>query len=46
MKLNLDCIPCLQRQALSAVRFISDDNDLQQNVLREVMKELLLPICQ
>lgn len=41
MKLNLDCIPCFQKQALQAVRFISDDNNLQQKVLKEVIKELL-----
>jgi uncharacterized protein with ATP-grasp and redox domains len=41
LKLNLDCIPCFLRQALQAVRFISDDEDLHQKVLREVAKELL-----
>lgn len=41
MKLNLDCIPCFQRQALQAVRFITDDEKLQSHVLREVMKKLL-----
>jgi len=41
MKLNLDCIPCFQRQALQAVRFISDDEELHQKVLREVTKKLL-----
>jgi uncharacterized protein with ATP-grasp and redox domains len=41
MKLNLDCIPCFQRQALQAVRFISDDEKLQERVLREVTKKLL-----
>jgi uncharacterized protein with ATP-grasp and redox domains len=41
MKLNLDCIPCFQRQALQAVRFISDDEKLQERVLREVAKKLL-----
>jgi uncharacterized protein with ATP-grasp and redox domains len=41
MKLNLDCIPCFQRQALQAVRFISDDEELHQKVLREVAKNLL-----
>ena len=41
MKLNLDCIPCFLRQALQAVRFINDDEDLHQKVLREVAKELL-----
>jgi len=41
VKLNLDCIPCFQRQALQAVRFISDDEELQERVLREVAKKLL-----
>jgi uncharacterized protein with ATP-grasp and redox domains len=41
MKLNLDCIPCFQRQALQAVRFISNDEGLHQKVLREVTKKLL-----
>jgi len=41
MKLNLDCIPCFQRQALQAVRFISNDEKLHQKVLREVTKKLL-----
>jgi uncharacterized protein with ATP-grasp and redox domains len=41
MKLNLDCIPCFQRQALQAVRFISDDEKLHERVLREVTKKLL-----
>ena len=41
MKLNLDCIPCFQRQALQAVRFISDDEKLHEMVLREVAKKLL-----
>jgi uncharacterized protein with ATP-grasp and redox domains len=41
MKLNIDCIPCFQRQALQAVRFISDDEKLHEKVLREVTKMLL-----
>jgi uncharacterized protein with ATP-grasp and redox domains len=41
MKLNLDCIPCFQRQALQAVRFISDDEELHEKVLRAVTKKLL-----
>lgn len=41
MKLNLDCIPCFQRQALQAVRFISDSEELHEKVLRKVMKTLL-----
>ena len=41
MKLNLDCIPCFQRQALQAMRFISDNERLHEQVLRKVMKTLL-----
>jgi uncharacterized protein with ATP-grasp and redox domains len=41
MKLNLDCIPCFQRQALQAVRFINNDEKLHEKVLREVVKTLL-----
>jgi uncharacterized protein with ATP-grasp and redox domains len=41
VKVNLDCIPCFQKQALQAVRFISDDEKLQEKVLREVAKKLL-----
>jgi damage-control phosphatase, subfamily I len=41
MKVNLDCIPCFQRQALQAVRFVSDDEKLQERVLREVSEKLL-----
>jgi len=41
MELNLDCIPCFQRQALQAARFVSDDKWLQERVLRGSMKKLL-----
>jgi uncharacterized protein with ATP-grasp and redox domains len=41
VKLNLDCIPCFQKQALQAVRFISNDEKLQERVLRAVAKKLL-----
>jgi hypothetical protein len=41
MKVNLDCIPCFQRQALQAVRFISNDEELYEKVLRGVIKKLL-----
>ncbi|MHA1264763.1 MAG: damage-control phosphatase ARMT1 family protein [Candidatus Helarchaeota archaeon] len=40
MKVNLDCIPCFQRQALQAVRFVSDDERVQERVLRKVLKVL------
>jgi len=40
VRLNLDCIPCFQRQALQAVRLISKDARLHEQVLREVLKML------
>lgn len=40
MEIHLDCIPCFQRQALEAVRFVTSDPGLQEAVLREVMSEL------
>ncbi len=40
MRLNLDCIPCFQRQALQAIRFVTDDDAVHELVLREVMKRL------
>lgn len=43
MRAHLDCIPCFQRQALQAARFVSDDEDLHEEILREVMKELMEP---
>ena len=41
MELNLDCIPCLQRQALKAIREVSDDPELQEQILREVINTLI-----
>ncbi len=40
MKANLDCIPCFQRQALQAVRFTTDDQAVQERVLRKVIVAL------
>ena len=40
MKVELDCIPCLVRQALEAARFATDDGEVQQQVLREVLADL------
>jgi len=40
LELHLDCIPCLQRQALEAARFVTDDEKLQEDILRKVMSEL------
>jgi uncharacterized protein with ATP-grasp and redox domains len=35
MKLHLECIPCYVRQALDAVRMVTDDKEIQEKVLRE-----------
>ena len=41
MKINLDCIPCFQRQALESLRMNTKDEKLQERVLRKVMEALL-----
>ena len=41
MELNLDCIPCLQRQALKAIREVTDDHVKQEEILREVIDTLI-----
>ena len=41
MRFHLDCIPCLQRQALQAARFVTDSEQQQEEILRNVMDELL-----
>jgi len=41
METNLDCILCLQRQAMQAVSYITDDEEVREHVLRNVMKKLL-----
>jgi damage-control phosphatase, subfamily I len=38
MRANLDCIPCLMRQALEAARKATDDERQQETILREVSK--------
>jgi len=38
MKTYFDCIPCFVRQALDAVRFVTDDEIIQEKVLRDVLK--------
>jgi len=37
METSLDCIPCFVRQALEAVRFVTDDPALHEKALREVL---------
>lgn len=41
MKARLDCIPCLLKQSLNATRVVTDDQAVQEKVLRSVMAELL-----
>ncbi|MDD2665739.1 MAG: ARMT1-like domain-containing protein [Methanocellales archaeon] len=40
MKLYLDCIPCLMRQALEAARFVTNDEKAQKKILKKVLIEL------
>lgn len=37
MRTYFDCIPCFFRQTLDAVRLITDDDQIQEQVMREVM---------
>lgn len=37
MKTYFDCIPCFIRQGLDAVRLVTDDKQIQEQVLREVL---------
>jgi uncharacterized protein with ATP-grasp and redox domains len=38
MKTSLDCIPCFARQALDAARFVTDDPEVHEEVVREVLR--------
>ena len=40
MKTNLECIPCLQRQVVEAIRMATDEESEQERALREVMRAL------
>lgn len=40
MQTTLDCMPCFVRQALGAVRMVSDDIDVAGRMLREVLWEM------
>lgn len=40
MKVHLDCIPCFQRQALEAARFVTDDGRIHENILKAVIAKL------
>ncbi|MHC1605661.1 MAG: damage-control phosphatase ARMT1 family protein [Candidatus Methanofastidiosia archaeon] len=39
--MNLECIPCFQRQAIEATRMTTNDEQIQKAVLEKVMKALL-----
>ena len=41
MKARLECIPCLLKQSLNATRVVTDDQAVQEKVLRSVMRTLL-----
>jgi len=41
MKAALDCIPCIQRQALEAARMATADSNAHKRIVREAMKALL-----
>jgi uncharacterized protein with ATP-grasp and redox domains len=38
MKIFLDCIPCFVRQALDSARLATDDEQIQKQLLREVLR--------
>jgi hypothetical protein len=38
MQTFLDCFPCFLRQALDATRFVTDDESIQEQVLRETLE--------
>jgi uncharacterized protein with ATP-grasp and redox domains len=41
VKINLDCIPCIQRQALESLKRNTQDVKLQEKVLRKVVETLI-----
>jgi len=41
MRMHLDCVPCIQKQALQASRLVTDDEKIQERILREVLEELV-----
>lgn len=41
MKVNLDCIPCFQKQVLKAIGMNTKDEKIQEKVLRKVMLYLM-----
>ena len=37
MRTYFDCIPCIIRQTLDAIRLINDDKKIHEQILREVL---------
>jgi len=40
MRFNLDCIPCLTKQAISTLRMVTKDHDLQDKTMRLILQEM------
>jgi len=40
MRFNLDCIPCLTRQAISTLRMLNMEEDLQEKTMRLILQEM------
>lgn len=40
MKTRLESVPCLVRQALDAVRMATDDEAVQETVIRQVLRDM------
>lgn len=40
MRTRLECVPCLVRQALDAARMVSDDESVQEQVVRGALREI------
>ena len=41
MKMHLDCVPCIQQQVLQAARLATDNEEIQEQILRETLQILL-----
>lgn len=40
MKTHFDCLPCIVRQAIDASRFVTNNMELQEEIIRQVIVEL------
>ena len=38
MRTFLDCIPCFVRQALDSARLVTDDEKIQEQIVREILR--------